>query len=110
MAEPDPMLQARIVYMILNKKTEEALQLLSNFYNLKPPRIAVGTIKGKRRRAYAVYVTRENKIYALNSDILYNHFLIIHLYYHYLSSCFGLQRGTEGKEDSYSRSFIESYA
>jgi len=110
MAEPDPMLQARIVYMILNKKTEEALQLLSNFYNLKPPRIAVGTVKGKRRTAYAVYVTRENKIYALNSDILYNPFVIIHEFYHHLRSRSGVHKGTERKADSYARSFIESYA
>ncbi|OLC24094.1 MAG: hypothetical protein AUH71_03350 [Thaumarchaeota archaeon 13_1_40CM_4_48_7] len=86
------------------------MQLLSNFYNLKPPRIAVGTVKGKRRTAYAVYVTRENKIYAMNSDILYNPFVIIHEFYHHLRSRSGDHKGTERKADSYARSFIESYA
>jgi len=109
MAEPDPILQARIVYMILNRRTEEALQLLSNFYHLKPPRITVGTVKGKRRTAYAVYVTRENKIYAMNSEILYNPFVIIHEFYHHLRSRSGVHKGTEKKADSYARSFIESY-
>jgi hypothetical protein len=109
MAEPDPMLQARIVHMILNRKTEEALQLLSNFYHLKSPKIAVGTVKGKRRTAYAVYVTRENKIYAMNSEILYNPFVIIHEFYHHLRSRSGVHKGTEKKADSYAKGFIESY-
>jgi hypothetical protein len=109
MAEPDSILQARIVYMILNRRTEEALQLLSNFYHLKPPSITVGTIKGKRRTAYAVYVTRENKIYAMNSEILYNPFVIIHEFYHHLRSRSGVHKGTEKKADSYAKGFIESY-
>jgi hypothetical protein len=109
MVEPDSILQARIVYMILNRRTEEALQLLSNFYHLKPPSIAVGTVKGKRRTAYAVYVTRENKIYAMNSEILYNPFVIIHEFYHHLRSRSGVHKGTEKKADSYAKGFIESY-
>jgi hypothetical protein len=46
---PDDSTKAKIVYMILNRKTEEALQNLSKFYNITPPEIVVGTIKGKRR-------------------------------------------------------------
>ena len=46
----DDMTKTRIVFMILNKRTEEALQLLSLFYNTTPPRIAVGTIKVNERQ------------------------------------------------------------
>ena len=53
---PDDLTKAKVVYMILNRKTEEALQKLSRFYNITPPEIVVGTIKGKRRTVYAVYV------------------------------------------------------
>jgi hypothetical protein len=46
----DDLTKAKIVYMILNKKTEEALQHLSKLYNITPPEIVVGTIKGNERQ------------------------------------------------------------
>ena len=45
----DEMTKAKVVNMILNKKTEEALNNLSKFYKINPPEITVGTIKGKER-------------------------------------------------------------
>ena len=106
---PSTLLQARIVHMILSRQTEAALELLSKFYHLKPPEISVGTVKGKRRTAYAVYVGKENKIYAMNSDILYNPFVMLHEFYHHLRSRSGEHRGTEKKADLYAKGFIESY-
>jgi hypothetical protein len=41
----DDLTKAKIVYMILNKRTEEALGYLSNLYNIVTPKIAVGTIR-----------------------------------------------------------------
>jgi hypothetical protein len=61
----DDLTKARIVYMILNKRTEEALEHLSNLYNTVTPEIVVGTVKGKRKTVYAVYVQKESKIYAI---------------------------------------------
>ena len=58
----DDLTKTKIVYMILNKRTEEALQNLSKFYNTTPPEIVVGTVKGKRKTVYAVYVQTESKI------------------------------------------------
>ncbi len=109
MALPDSLTQARIVHMILGKKTEEALRILSNFYHLDPPEIRVGTVKGKRRTAYAVYVSKEQRIYAMNSDILCNPFVILHEFYHHLRSRSGAHRGTERHADLYARGFIDSY-
>lgn len=103
------MMQARIVHMILGKRAEEALQILSNFYHLDPPEIRVGTVKGKRRTAYAVYVSKEQRIYAMNSDILYNPFVILHEFYHHLRSRSGAHRGTERHADLYAKGFIDSY-
>src|ERR687890_1630396 len=80
----DDLTKAKIVYMILNKKTEEALQHLSKFYNITPPEIVVGTVKGKRKTVYAVYVQKESKIYAINSDVFYNPFIIFHEFYHHI--------------------------
>ena len=92
MPELDDLTKAKIVQMILNKKTETALEKLSEFYHVENPKIVVGTIKGKRRTAYAVYVPSQKKIYALNSDVFYNPFIVLHEYYHHIRSKLGVDR------------------
>ena len=109
MQEPDIVTQAKIVHLILDRQTEKALQVLSSFYRVKPPEVTVGTVKGKRRTAYAVYVPKERKIYAMNADIFYNPFVILHEFYHHLRSQGGPHRGTERHADSYAHGFINSY-
>jgi hypothetical protein len=108
-AGPDRIMQARIVYLILNKRTEDALQVLGKFYRVNPPEIVVGTVKGKRRTAYAVYVPKERKIYAMNSDIFYNPFVILHEFYHHLRSQGGSHRGTEKHANQYAQKFLDSF-
>ena len=108
-ATPDEMLQARIVHMILTKRTEQALHALSSFYRVNPPEIAVGTVKGKRRTAYAVYVPKERKIYAMDSEIFYNPFVILHEFYHHLRTQGGPHRGTERHANLYAQGFIDAY-
>lgn len=95
--------------MILNKNTEKALQNLSRFYNISPPEITVGTIKGKRRTVYAVYVQKEEKIYAMNSEIFYNPFVVLHEFYHHLRTRGGKHRGSEKGANMYAKSFIQAY-
>ena len=106
---PDDLTKAKIVYMILNRKTEEALQNLSKFYNITPPEIVVGTIKGKRRSVYAVYVQKESKIYAINSDIFYNPFVVLHEFYHHIRTKGGIHRGSEKHANTYAKDFIDAY-
>lgn len=106
---PDDLTQAKVVYMILNKKTEEALHKLSIFYNIAPPEIVVGTIRGKRRTVYAVYVQKERRIYATNSDIFYNPFIVLHEFYHHMRTKGGVHRGSEKHANMYAKSFIDSY-
>lgn len=105
----DDLTKTKIVYMILNKETEEALQLLSNYYNLVPPKIVVGTVKGKRKTVNAVYVQREAKIYAINSDIFYNPFVVLHEFYHHIRTKGGVHRGSEKNANMYAKSFIDAY-
>jgi hypothetical protein len=106
---PDDITKAKIVHMILNKKTEEALQNLSEFYNVTVPKIVVGTIKGKRRTVYAVYVQKERKIHVINSDIFYNPFIILHEFYHHIRTRAGVHRGSEKHANMYAQSFVDSY-
>jgi hypothetical protein len=106
---PDDLTKAKIVYMILNRKTEEALQNLSQFYSITPPEIVVGTIKGKRKSVYAVYVQKESKIYAINSDIFYNPFVVLHEFYHHIRTKGGIHRGSEKYADMYAKGFVNAY-
>ncbi len=105
----DDLTKAKIVHMVLNKKTEEALQYLSKFYDIAPPEIVVGTVKGKRKTVYAVYVQKESKIYAINSDIFYNPFVILHEFYHHIRTKGGVHRGSEKNANRYAKSFIDAY-
>ena len=105
----DDITKAKVVHLILNKKTEEALQSLSKFYRISPPEITVGTIKGKRRTVYAVYVQKESKIYCINSDIFYNPFIVLHEFYHHIRTKGGIHRGSEKYANTYARGFIDSY-
>ena len=107
--QPDDLSKAKIVQMILNRRTEEALQNLSKFYNTTPPEIVVGTIKGKRRSVYAVYVQKEGKIYAINSDIFYNPFVVLHEFYHHVRTKGGIHRGSEKHANMFATDFIDAY-
>ena len=106
---PPQITQVRVVHMILAKETEKALQLLGKYYHVESPAIAVGTVKGKRRTAYAVYVPKERKIYAMNSDIFYNPFVILHEFYHHIRSQGGPHRGTERHANLFAKTFIDAY-
>lgn len=109
MTDLDDLTKAKIVALILDKKTEVALANLSKLYKIDAPEIVVGTIKKKRRTVYAVYVVQEKKIYALNSEIFYNPFVILHEYYHHIRSKHGTHRGSEKRADMYAQDFIDSY-
>ena len=105
----DDLAKAKVVQMILDKKTEEALHSLSTHYKVSPPQIVVGTIKGKRRTVYAVYVQRERKIYCINSDIFYNPFVVLHEFYHHIRTTGGIHKGSEKYANRYAKGFIDSY-
>ena len=109
MTKLDEVTKVQIVRMILEKQTEMALEKLSEFYHVIPPQIVVGTIKGKRRTVYALYVPREQKIYALNSDIFFNPFVVLHEYYHHIRSKLGVHRGSERNANEFAQEFIDAY-
>ncbi|MHB8547205.1 MAG: hypothetical protein ACYDAJ_10605 [Nitrosotalea sp.] len=109
MSDIDDLTKAKIVALILDKKTERALDWLSKLYKVDVPQIVVGTIKKKRRTVYAVYVVQEKKIYASNSDIFYNPFVVLHEYYHHIRSKLGTHRGSEKHANMYAQQFIDAY-
>ena len=105
----DDLAKAQIVRMILEKQTEKALEKLSEFYHVTSPQIVVGTIKGKRRTVYALYVQNERKIYALNSEIFFNPFVVLHEYYHHIRTKLGVHRGSERNANKFAQEFVDAY-
>ena len=101
--------KAKIVSLILDKRPENALELLADFYRVKIPRLTVGTVRGHRSNVLAVYLPAKNVILAVNQDALFHPFVILHEWYHHIRSKSGEHRGTERHADAYAKSFIDSF-
>jgi hypothetical protein len=100
-----------VVWLILNGKTEEAIELLSKNYKVTIPELKVGLPKGHKIKAFGCYTNRNQTISVQNSDILVNPFVIIHEFYHHLRSkgADKMHRGTEKNADRFAIDFIEAY-
>lgn len=108
MISRDSYFKAYIVYLILNGNVEYALNLLSKYHNISPPRVRVKRVKGCSR-ALAVYSLRDKTIYIQSGEYYSNPFVILHEYYHHLRNYGGVHRGTEYKADEYALDFINEY-
>ena len=91
---------ARAVQLILEGKPEQALQELSKYYKVKPPRLQIGLPK-KCKKALGCYVPRTQTIHLRSSEEYTDPFVILHEYYHHLRSRLGRHRGTEKHADQY---------
>ncbi len=100
-----------VVWLILNGKTEQALELLSKNYKVNVPQLKVGLPKGHKITAFGCYTNKNETISVQNSDILANPFVIIHEFYHHLRSkgADKIHRGTEKNADRFAKDFIETY-
>ena len=100
-----------VVWLILNGKTEHALELLSKNYKVNVPELKVGLPKGHKIKAFGCYTNKNETISVQNSDILANPFVIIHEFYHHLRSkgADKMHRGTEKNADRFAMEFIEAY-
>lgn len=109
------MLQANfkpmVVWLILNGKPEEALALLAKNYRVSVPKLKVGLPKGRKATAFGVYMSKNETISVLNSDVLVKPFVILHEFYHHLRSkaVDKQHRGTEKNADKFAIEFIEAY-
>jgi len=100
-----------VVWLILNGKTEEALELLAKSYHVGVPNLRVGLPKKHKTKAYGTYTAKNQTISVLNSDVLTNPFVIIHEFYHHLRSkgVDKMHRGTEGNADRFALDFLSTY-
>ena len=98
----------KVVSLILDCKTEEALELLSSYYGVEPPGLKVGRPKGIGK-ALAVYVASKKTIYVTRGEYMCNPFIILHEYYHHLRTFMGKHRGTEKYADKFALCIISKY-
>lgn len=100
-----------VVWLILNGKPEEALELLAKIYLINAPDLKVGLPKGHKIKAFGCYTSKNQTISVLCSDVLVNPFVIIHEFYHHLrsKSVDRVHKGTEKNANKFAIDFIEAY-
>ena len=100
-----------VVWLILNGKPEQALELLAKKHKVNVPDLKVGLPKGHKIKAFGCYTSKSQTISVLNSDILVNPFVVIHEFYHHLrcKSVDRIHKGTEKNADKFALDFIEAY-
>lgn len=106
-----PNFKAHIVNLILNRQTEEALELLAKHYNVEIPKLTVGLPKGRKSRVYGTYSPKNQTISLLNSDMLGNPFVVLHEFYHHLrtKTVDRQHRGTEKNANKFAAEFLSEY-
>jgi len=100
-----------VVWLILNGKTQDAIELLAKHYQVDMPKLKVGLPKKHKTKASGCYDPEKQTITLLNSDMLVNPFVVLHEFYHHLR-CKGvdrINRGTEGNADRFALEFIRAY-
>ena len=105
----DRRFKAEIVAMILDSRTEAALDLLCGRYRVSVPRLGVGVLEGRTKGVAAVYSLERKEILAARREYLYDPFVMIHEFYHHLRSVSGKHRGTEKQADRFALDFINAY-
>ncbi|HYB75542.1 MAG TPA: hypothetical protein VEC08_01150 [Nitrososphaerales archaeon] len=107
--ESEEEMKAAVVALILDSKTEEALDILSRWYRISRPRLTIGVVEGRTKGVAAVYSTRRREILAANREYFYNPFVMVHEFYHHLRSRSGRHRGTEKDADKFAMEFIAAH-
>jgi hypothetical protein len=99
-----------IVWLILNKRTEEALTLLAKNYKVNTPKLKIGLPKGHKKNIFGCYTPKDGTISVLNSDVIGNPFVILHEFYHHMRTAIDKkQKGTEKNADRFANEFIQEY-
>ncbi len=96
---------ARAVELIISGRAEEALEILSRYYNIPKPELKVGLPK-RCLNAYGCYNPRRRTIYVRSSEEYKNPFVILHEYYHHLRGWPGVHRGSERHANEYALNAI----
>jgi len=102
--------KAYIVWLILGSKTEKALEMLAEHYEVEKPKLTVGLPKRHKTNVLGCYSARDKTISVLNSDMLRNPSIIIHEFYHHLRIDLDHKhRGNERNAREFAQDYIDAY-
>jgi hypothetical protein len=104
----DFLFKARIVYLILSRKPEEALKQLSRYYSVEVPKVKIGMPRGHVKNR-GCYVVGKKTIYFSNQDALYSPHVVLHEFYHHLRTQGRKHKGSEKLADMFAEEFLEAY-
>jgi Fe2+ transport system protein FeoA len=103
-------LKAVVVWLILNGKVEEALEVLAEKYSVKVPAIRVGLPKKHRLKAMGCYEGKKKMILVLDSHVMKDPFVILHEFYHHMRTNREAEhKGTEKYADAFAKDFILAF-
>ena len=108
MLSADLVFRTKVVYLILSKDTEEALELLSSHYGIVEPKLKVGMPKRYSKNP-ACYVAKKRTIYVSCREILWNPHVILHEFYHHLRRVSDAQAGVEKYANNFAKNYLEAY-
>jgi hypothetical protein len=108
MSNADLVFRAKVVYLILSKDTEEALEMLSQHYKVGKPKVKVGMPKRYSKNP-ACYVAKNRTIHVSRREILWNPHVILHEFYHHLRRVTDAQGGIEKYADKFAENYLEAY-
>jgi len=98
--------KTQVVRLIREGRPEDALAILAEEYGVRPPKLVVGTVKGRRRVA-GCYVAKEATIYLSNAEMMLNPYVVLHEFYHHLRSIEGKFSGSEKHAERFAREVLE---
>jgi hypothetical protein len=100
--------KAKVVTLILSRDTEEALQLLSQCYEIVKPKLKVGMPKRYSKNP-ACYVAKTLTIHVSSQEILWNPHVILHEFYHHLRNFKDAQGGIEKYANRFAKNYLQAY-
>lgn len=98
----------KVVQLILARELDQALEALSEHFEVGVPRVKVGLPKKYKSKA-GCYSSKDKTIYVMNREALENPFIILHEFYHHIRTHGEKHRGTEKYADKFAREFIEAF-
>ena len=105
-----PNFKSLVVWLILNRDTEKALDLLAKEYKVKKPKLKIGLPKGHKTKTLGCYITKNSTIALYNSDLLSNPYVILHEFYHHLRTNIEKKhQGTEKNANKFASDFLKHY-
>ena len=108
MPTEDLVFRTKVVYLILSKDTDEALELLSTHYGVVTPKLTIGMPKRYSKNP-ACYVSKKQTIHVSRREILWNPHVILHEFYHHLRNVTDAHGGIEKYANSFAKNYLQAY-